>query len=43
MHGPSSLKESLFFVAWENDTQIGYLKVNIGDAQTEIQDPVAID
>lgn len=29
--------ESLFFIAWENDQAIGFLKLNTGDAQTEPQ------
>ena len=32
-----SSPESLFYIAWQNDTSIGYLKINFGDAQTEIQ------
>jgi ribosomal protein S18 acetylase RimI-like enzyme len=26
---------SMFFVAWENNNPVGYLKINFGDAQTE--------
>jgi ribosomal protein S18 acetylase RimI-like enzyme len=38
-----SNEESQFFVAWEGDVPIGYLKVNTGQAQTEIQDPLALE
>lgn len=38
-----SNKESLFFIAWEDNTPIGYLKINIGEAQTELQDPLALE
>lgn len=29
---------SEFYIAWESDTTIGYLKINTGNAQTEPQD-----
>jgi ribosomal protein S18 acetylase RimI-like enzyme len=38
-----SNENSLFFIAWENEIPIGYLKINIGKAQTELQDPLAIE
>ncbi|GGI23804.1 hypothetical protein GCM10008119_09490 [Pedobacter mendelii] len=38
-----SNKESMFFIAWDNNVPIGYLKVNIGKAQTELQDPFALE
>ena len=34
---------SLFFIAWEGDASIGYLKVNTGKAQTEIQDDISLE
>jgi ribosomal protein S18 acetylase RimI-like enzyme len=38
-----SNKDSLFFIAWEDNDPIGYLKVNVGNAQTELQDPLALE
>lgn len=38
-----SNEESLFFIAWGDNVPIGYLKINIGDAQTELQDPLALE
>ncbi len=35
--------DSYFFIAWEEDTPVGYLKVNSGDAQTELQDEKALE
>ena len=32
-----------FYVAEQNDTMCGYLKVNFGTAQTELQDPSAVE
>lgn len=34
---------SLFFVAWEKEEPVGYLKVNFGNAQTEQQDDTALE
>lgn len=34
---------SLFFIAFEGDTPVGYLKLNTGTAQTEAQDSTAIE
>lgn len=34
---------SHFFIAWENTNAIGYLKVNEGNAQTELQDEASIE
>jgi ribosomal protein S18 acetylase RimI-like enzyme len=36
-------EDSLFFIAWEGDVAVGYLKVNVGQAQTELQDPLAME
>ncbi len=30
--------DSQFYIAWEEDEPVGYLKVNSGKAQTELQD-----
>ena len=38
-----SNSDSLFFVAWEGDKAIGYLKVNVGKAQTELQDETSLE
>ena len=35
--------ESLFFVAWEREIPVGYLKVNTGNAQTELKDEVSLE
>jgi len=38
-----SNEESLFFIAWEEQVPIGYLKLNTGNAQTELKDPLAME
>lgn len=38
-----SNEDSHFFIAWEDDVPIGYLKVNTGEAQTELQEPFALE
>ena len=35
--------DSQFFIAWEDETAIGYLKVNAGAAQTELKDATALE
>lgn len=35
--------ESLYFIAWEGQMPIGYLKVNIGQTQTELQDEASLE
>ncbi|WP_027379338.1 GNAT family N-acetyltransferase [Chryseobacterium daeguense] len=35
--------DSLFFIAWEEDQPVGYLKVNSGKAQTELQDETSLE
>lgn len=35
--------DSYFFMALEGEATIGYLKLNTGNAQTELQDPLAIE
>lgn len=35
--------DSLFYIAWEDDSPVGYLKVNTGIAQTEQQDEKALE
>ncbi|WP_412850621.1 N-acetyltransferase family protein [Chryseobacterium sp. PMSZPI] len=35
--------ESLFYIAWEEDNPVGYLKVNSGKAQTELQDETSLE
>lgn len=35
--------DSQFFIAWEKENPIGYLKVNSGKAQTELQDETALE
>ena len=34
---------SIFYLALENEVVIGYLKINVGDAQTKLQDPDALE
>ncbi|MFC4212354.1 GNAT family N-acetyltransferase [Pedobacter lithocola] len=38
-----SNKESMFFIVWDSEVPIGYLKINTGDAQTELQDTCALE
>ncbi|RKS98200.1 GNAT family N-acetyltransferase [Chryseobacterium defluvii] len=35
--------DSLFYIAWEEDDPVGYLKVNSGSAQTELQDETSLE
>ena len=35
--------DSVFCIAWEGETPVGYLKVNAGLAQTELQDESALE
>lgn len=35
--------DSFFYIAWEEDNPIGYLKVNSGKAQTELQDETSLE
>jgi ribosomal protein S18 acetylase RimI-like enzyme len=35
--------DSLFFIAWEAEKPVGYLKVNTGEAQTEQQEKSALE
>ncbi|MBT2619535.1 GNAT family N-acetyltransferase [Chryseobacterium sp. ISL-6] len=35
--------DSFFFIAWEEDNPIGYLKLNAGTAQTELQDKTSLE
>ena len=35
--------DSYFFIAWEEDIPVGYLKLNSGSAQTELQDDTSIE
>ncbi|WP_347217291.1 GNAT family N-acetyltransferase [Chryseobacterium sp.] len=35
--------ESHFYIAWEEDNPVGYLKVNSGKAQTELQDDTSLE
>ncbi|WP_126970896.1 GNAT family N-acetyltransferase [Gynurincola endophyticus] len=35
--------DSLFFIAWHDQVSVGYLKLNTGQAQTELQDDTAIE
>lgn len=36
-------KESQFFIAWDNDLPVGYLKISTGNAQTELLGPDALE
>lgn len=35
--------ESLFFIAWDGEESVGYLKINVGHAQTEEQGDEALE
>ncbi|AZB16835.1 GNAT family N-acetyltransferase [Chryseobacterium indologenes] len=35
--------DSIFYIAWEEDNPVGYLKVNSGKAQTELQDDSSLE
>lgn len=35
--------DSHFYIAWEEDNPVGYLKVNTGNAQTELQDETSLE
>ncbi|SHE57180.1 GNAT family N-acetyltransferase [Pedobacter caeni] len=35
--------ESLFYIAWDEQNPVGYLKVNTGRAQTELQDDSSLE
>ncbi|GGB81747.1 GNAT family N-acetyltransferase [Dyadobacter sediminis] len=35
--------ESVFCIAWNNETPVGYLKVNTGTSQTELRDGSALE
>ncbi|MFS4473081.1 N-acetyltransferase family protein [Chryseobacterium sp. T20] len=35
--------DSHFYIAWEEDHPVGYLKVNTGNAQTELQDDTSLE
>ncbi|KMQ69413.1 GNAT family acetyltransferase [Chryseobacterium sp. FH2] len=35
--------DSQFFIAWEEDNPVGYLKVNSANAQTELQDETSLE
>lgn len=37
-HAELNNPDSLFYIAWEGHTAIGYVKVNEGNAQTELRD-----
>jgi diamine N-acetyltransferase len=32
-----------FFIAWENENPVGYLKINTGQAQTELKDETSLE
>jgi ribosomal protein S18 acetylase RimI-like enzyme len=35
--------DSRFFIAWEEESPVGYLKVNSGGSQTELQDETSLE
>lgn len=35
--------DSYFFIAWEEDIPVGYLKLNSGEAQTELKDDTSLE
>lgn len=36
-------QNSRFFISWQNKNPIGYMKLNVGKAQTEIRDDLSIE
>ncbi|MCQ9633411.1 GNAT family N-acetyltransferase [Chryseobacterium sp. WG14] len=36
-------QDSLFYIAWEEDNPVGYLKINSGEAQTELKDETGLE
>ena len=43
MKSELSNPDSVFYVAWEEDNPVGYLKVNAGKAQTELQEDEGLE
>lgn len=43
IHREITHPDSQFFIAWDNDAPIGYLKINTGKAQTELQDDQSME
>ncbi|WP_394673779.1 GNAT family N-acetyltransferase [uncultured Chryseobacterium sp.] len=43
VHSELSNPDSLFFIAWDEGQPVGYLKLNSGTAQTELQDDTALE
>ncbi|QKZ13959.1 GNAT family N-acetyltransferase [Spirosoma sp. KUDC1026] len=43
VHAELTNPNSLFFIAWDADRPVGYLKVNTGGAQTELLDETALE
>jgi hypothetical protein len=43
MTGEINHPDSAFYIAWEGQNAIGYLKLNTASAQTEIQDKQALE
>jgi ribosomal protein S18 acetylase RimI-like enzyme len=43
MRAELSNPESVFCLAWDNEIPVGYLKVNSGQAQTELMDGAALE
>jgi GNAT superfamily N-acetyltransferase len=41
--GELNHQDSQFFIVWEENTPVGYLKVNTGTAQTELQDETSLE
>ncbi|CAH0199449.1 GNAT family N-acetyltransferase [Chryseobacterium sp. Bi04] len=35
--------DSLFYIAWEEDNPVGYLKINSGETQTELKDETGLE
>ncbi|WP_066436238.1 GNAT family N-acetyltransferase [Chryseobacterium sp. CCH4-E10] len=35
--------DSQFFIAWEEENPVGYLKINLGASQTELQDEASME
>lgn len=38
-----SNSDSLFFISWDDENPVGYMKINFGKAQTELKDETSIE
>ena len=43
MNNELSNPDSIFYIAWEGENPVGYLKVNLNEAQTELKDESSLE